>query len=234
MADFQNMEISITQKLKKVIIFVIQLGTAGIDPYIIMTENCTRYDGSVSYQLTGLFVENLKIATWEKEPDSSFHSPFLNIEIDFTLKFIFELDEGLSDLLTAIVPLTPINHCVVFIWRHNTLYTFECQVACSLSKSYSWKKRIFWQLSRCLSVWLTKGLVLLLTTAVCWCADIVPYRSVCNETHIYHSLSNCFHNAWAVFVGVSVPQQPTNSSRRVFFLCTSVFLSLLALFSKTS
>ena len=68
-----------------------------------------------------------------------------------------------------------------------------------------------------LSVWLTIGLVLLLTTAVFWCVGNGPYRSVCNETHTYQSLSHCFHNAWAVFVGVSVPQQPTTSSLRVFF-----------------
>ena len=60
--------------------------------------------------------------------------------------------------------------------------------------------------------------MLLLTAAVFWCAGNGPYRSVCNETHTYQSLSNCFHNAWAVFVAVSVPQQPTTSSLRVFFL----------------
>ena len=68
-----------------------------------------------------------------------------------------------------------------------------------------------------LSVWLTIGLVLLLTTAVFWCAGNGPYRSVYNETHTFQSQSYCFQNAWAVFVGVSVPQQPTNSSLRFFF-----------------
>jgi len=68
-----------------------------------------------------------------------------------------------------------------------------------------------------MTVWLTIGLVMLLTTAVFWCAGNGPYRSVCNETHTYRSLSNCFQNTWAVFVAVSVPQQPTNSNLRVFF-----------------
>ena len=67
------------------------------------------------------------------------------------------------------------------------------------------------------SVWMTIGFVLLLTTAVFSCASNGPYWSVCNESHTYQSLSNCFHNVWAVFVGVSVPQQPTASSLRVFF-----------------
>ena len=85
-----------------------------------------------------------------------------------------------------------------------------------------------------LSVWLTISLVQLLTTAVFWCASNGPYRSVCNETHAYQALSNCFHNVWAVFVEVSVPQQPTTSSLRVFSFCTSVFVSLSALYSKHS
>jgi hypothetical protein len=68
-----------------------------------------------------------------------------------------------------------------------------------------------------LSVCLTMGLVLLLTTAVFWCAGNVPYRYVCNETHTYQSLSHSFHSAWAVFMAVSVPQQPTTSTLRVLF-----------------
>ena len=59
--------------------------------------------------------------------------------------------------------------------------------------------------------------MLLLTTAVFWCAGNGPYRPLYNETHTYQSLSYSFQNAWAVLVGVGVPQQPTTSSLRVFF-----------------
>jgi hypothetical protein len=69
-----------------------------------------------------------------------------------------------------------------------------------------------------LSVWLTIGLVLLLTTALFWCAGNGPKRSVCNETNNFKSLSHCFYNVWAVYIGVSVPQQPTNPSLRVLFI----------------
>ena len=68
-----------------------------------------------------------------------------------------------------------------------------------------------------LSVWLTMGLMLLLTTAVFWCAGNGPYRSVCNETHTYQSQPHCFHNAWSCFVGVSLTQQTTNCSLIIFF-----------------
>jgi hypothetical protein len=79
-----------------------------------------------------------------------------------------------------------------------------------------------------LSVWLSIGLVMLLTTAVFWCASNGPYRFVCNETHTCQSLSNCFHNVWAVFVGVSVPQQPTTSFLQVFFLQYVRFLFVIS------
>ena len=59
--------------------------------------------------------------------------------------------------------------------------------------------------------------MLLLTTAVFWCDRNGPYRSVCDETHTYQSLSNCFHNVWAMFVGVSVPLQPRTTRFRAFF-----------------
>jgi len=84
-----------------------------------------------------------------------------------------------------------------------------------------------------LSVWLTIGLVLL-TTAVFWCARNGPYRYVCNETHTYQSMSSCFQNSWSFLVAVSVPQQPTTSSLRDFFFLYVCFISLLALYSKHS
>jgi len=74
-----------------------------------------------------------------------------------------------------------------------------------------------------LSVWLTIGLVLLLTTTVFWCAGNGPYRPLYNGTHTYQSLSYSFQNALSVLVGVGVPQQPTNSSLRFFFLVYDCF-----------
>jgi hypothetical protein len=69
-----------------------------------------------------------------------------------------------------------------------------------------------------LSVWLTMGLVFLLTTAVCWCVANGPYQSTFKELQTYKSVSHCFYNAWAVYMGVSVTQLPTTSKLRVFFI----------------
>jgi len=140
------------------------------------------------------------------------------------------LNEGLSDVLTGFIPLIPVVLITSFdATIHYEHISAEMFVPCP--KAFPGSEKL---LTFSLPVWLTIGLVLLLTTAVFWCAGNGFYRSVCNETHTYYSLSNSFHNAWAILMAVSVPQQPTNSNLRYFSFRTSVLVSLLALYSKHS
>jgi hypothetical protein len=127
---------------------------------------------------------------------------------------ITELDEGLSDVLTGVFPLVPVivtsSFDATIPYAHNNV---KMLIPCP--KAIPGTEKLMTMFS--LSIWFTMGLVLLLTTAVFWCASNVPYRSVYNETHTYQSLSNCFQSAWAVFMAVSIPQKPTTSNLRVFF-----------------
>jgi len=192
----------------------IKVGTIGIDPSVIMTENYTQNDGSTEYKLTGLTVEIVKFVCDKLNLTAVFLSPSLNVDLDWGLKKVGELDEGTSDVVTGTIPLIP---AVVTSSFEATipyiLLNVKMLVPCP--KAIPGTEKLLTTFST--SVWMTIGLVLLLTTAVFWCASNGPYRSVCNETHTYQSLSNCFHNVWAVLVGVSVPHQPTTSSLRVFF-----------------
>jgi hypothetical protein len=192
----------------------IKLGIFGIDPIVIMTENYTQTDGSIAYKLTGLSVQILKLICEKMNLTSLFLAPSLNLELSSYLKQIAELHDGKSDVLTGFIRLSPLvvtsSFEATIPYLHSIL---KMLVPCP--KAIPGTENLLTIFS--LSVWLAIGLVLLLTTAVFWCAFNGPYRSVCNKTHTYQSLSNCLHNVWAVFVGVSVPQQPTNSSLRVFF-----------------
>jgi len=78
-----------------------------------------------------------------------------------------------------------------------------------------------------LSVWLTMGLVLLLTTPVFWCAGNVQYRSMCNVTHISVTVP-LFPQCLAVFIGVAFPQQPTTSTLIVFFFLYVCFCFVIS------
>jgi hypothetical protein len=138
----------------------------------------------------------------------------LNMEVDWYVKEITELDEGLSDVLTGVLFLLPF--LVTSSFDATIPYTHEyVKMLVPCPNVIPGTENLMTTFS--LSVWNTIGLVLLLTTGVFWCAGNLPYRSVCNERHTYQSLSHSFHKAWAVLIGVSVPQQSTNCTLRVFF-----------------
>jgi len=191
-----------------------KVGTVGIDPFVIKPQNYTQHDGRIAYKLTGLSVEILQLVCNKMNLTTLFLASSLNLEMDSYVKEITELDEGFSDVLTGVVPLLPL--VVTSSFDATIPYINEnVKMLVPCPKAIPGTEKVMTTFS--LSVWLTMGLVLLLTAAVFWCAANVPYRSVCNVTHTYQSLSHCFHNAWAVFLGVAVPQQPTISTLRVFF-----------------
>jgi hypothetical protein len=192
----------------------IKVGTIGIDPCVIVTENYTKNDGSTAYKLTGLTVEVLKLVCEKMNLTAVFLPPSLNVNLDWGIKKIVELDESISDVVTGTIPLFPPVVTSSFDATIPYIY-LDIKMLVPCPKAIPGTEKVLTTFS--LSVWLTIVLVLLLTTAVFWCAGNGPYRSVCNETHTYQSLSNCFHNVWAVLLGVSVPQQPTSSRLRIFF-----------------
>ena len=203
----------------------IKVGTIGIEPLVIMTENYTQNNGSSVYKITGLSVDILKFVCEKMNLTTIFLEPSLKFDSISIGTEKADLDEGISDVLTGLVPMMPFfvtaNYDATISYKHGTL---KMLVPCP--KAIPGTQNLMTIFS--LSVWLTTGLVLLLITAVFWCAGNVPYRSVCNETHTYQSLSNCFHKAWAVFMGVSVPQQPTTSTLRVFFFLYVCFCFVIS------
>jgi hypothetical protein len=86
----------------------IKVGTVGFDPYVIMMENYPHYIGRIPYQLTGLSVEVVQLVCQKMNLTIIFLAPSLNMEVDSYVKEISALDEGLSDVLTGMVPLLSI------------------------------------------------------------------------------------------------------------------------------
>ena len=192
----------------------IKVGTIGIDPYVIMTENYTQNDGSTTYKLTGASVEILKLVCGKMNLTTVFNAPSLNLELGSMLKEGYDISHGVSDVITGITPLMEnLNRISYEITIPFIYVNVKMLVPCP--KAIPGTEKILQTFS--LSVWITTGFVFLLTTGLFWCAGNGPYRFACNEIHTYQSLSNCFHNALAVFVGVSVPQQPRTSTLRVLF-----------------
>ena len=85
-----------------------KLGTFGIDPILIMTENYTQNDGSTAYKLTGLSVEILKLICEKMNLTIVFLAPSLNFDVESIVKSFGEIDDGLSDALSGSIPLLPL------------------------------------------------------------------------------------------------------------------------------
>jgi hypothetical protein len=67
------------------------------------------------------------------------------------------------------------------------------------------------------SVWIALALVFILTAIVLWCTANYRYGPYL-ESYNFRHLSSCFHSAWAIFMGVSVPEMPRTSILRTLFL----------------
>ena len=180
-----------------------------------ITENSTENDYRIARKAKYLEVEIVQIVCEKMNLTTIFLPPSTDFTIDSYLKEFGDLKEGFSDVLTGFIPLTSSVAISYFDFTIPYEY-FGIKMFVPCPKAIPGPEKVLTTFS--LSVWMTIGLVLLLTTAVFWCARNGPNRSVCNETHIYQSLSSCFQNAWAVLLAVSVPQQPTTASLRVFFL----------------
>jgi hypothetical protein len=193
----------------------IKVATIGVDPQVILTENYTQNDGSTGYKVTGLSVDILVIVLQKMNLTTVFLPPEISTEADPYINVLSDLEDGLSDVATGAIPLVP----VVLTSSYDATIPYartEMKMLVPCPKPIPGTEKVLTTFS--LSVWLSIGLVILLSTTVFWCVGRSPYRSVLRETHTYRSLSHCFYNAWAVLMGVSVPQLPTTANLRVFFL----------------
>jgi hypothetical protein len=149
----------------------IKVGSIGVHTFVIMTKNSTQNNGSTAYKMTGLYVEILKFVCDQVKLTAVFLPPSPYLEQDSVAKQLDELKEGLSDVLTGIVPPHPVVETSSFDatipYSHMIV---KMLVPCP--KAFPAMEKLLTTFS--LSVWFTIGLVLLLTTAVFWCASNVP------------------------------------------------------------
>jgi hypothetical protein len=200
----------------------IRVGTIGPEPHVILTDNYIRNDGSIAYKLTGLSLEIFHLVCENMNLTTTFFPPSLSIEEDSYFRVMADLQVGISDVLTGSVPLIPLF--LASSYDPTITYTYvDLRMLIPCPKLIPGMEKIMTTFS--LSVWLTKGMVFLLTAVVFWFVANGPYQPVFKELRSY----KCYE-AWAVYMGVSVTQLPTTSKLRVFFfidVCVTVLLQVL-------
>ena len=192
----------------------IKVAVLGKDLGVNITENSTENDYRKARKAKHLAIDIVQLVCEKMNLTTIFLPPSVDLSPDTFVKEFGDLNEGLSDILTGFIPLIPI--VVTSSFDATIPYEHICiKMFLPCPKAIPGSEKILTTFS--LYVWLTIGLVMLLTTAVFWCASKSNYRSVRNEIHTFHSLCDCLYNAWAILLAVSVPQQPTTSTLRAFF-----------------
>jgi hypothetical protein len=101
----------------------IKVGTAGFEPYVIKTENYIQKDGSSEFKITGLSVEVLKLVCEKMNLTTDFLSLSQNMSIYNFENGFGDLEDGLSDVLTGIIPLAPF--VVTSTFDHTIAYLYD-------------------------------------------------------------------------------------------------------------
>jgi hypothetical protein len=209
----------------------IKVGTAGIEPCVIPTENYKQNDGSTASKVTGFSVEILKLVCEKMNLTTIFLPPSLNMELDSFVKETAELEEDLSDVLTGTLPLIPL--LVTSSFDATIPYThINIKMLVPCPKAIPGTEKILTTFS--LSVWLTMGLALLLTLLCSGVPLMVPTGlCVMKHTHISHCPTV------STMLGLCLWECLFHSSPQILAsefssFCTSVSVSLSALYSKHS
>jgi hypothetical protein len=200
----------------------IRVACYGIPPYIILTGNSTDSDGNVVYNLSGLATENLLLAVNGMNVTVVFLKPILRLSFEDSLRVLGNLADGMSDIVVGSFPLLPahltstLQPSIPF-----DFFTAKWLVPCPKPVARMEKIMNTYQLP----VWLTMITVFFLTVILWW--GLANWRqSSMKYSRIYHTLSFCFYNAWAVATGVCATNIPHTWKFRIIFSLTYVIVSL--------
>jgi hypothetical protein len=192
----------------------IRVASYGIPPYIILTGNSTDSDGNVVYNLGGLAVQNLLLAVDKMNVTVVFLRPSLKLAIEEALYEIGNLIERKCDIVIGTMPLLPVY---LSKWSQPTIpYKYDALkwfVPCPQPVARMEKVIHTYQLS----VWLTMATVFLLTSTLWWVLTNWLHSSL-KDSRKSQTLSYCFYDAWAVFLGVSATNTPKSWKFRLLFL----------------
>jgi hypothetical protein len=192
----------------------IRVASLGLPPYIILTGNSTDSDGNVVYKLGGLAVHNLLLAVGKMNVTVVFLKPSLGMETKDGAQEAGNLEARRSDILIGTLPLLPMY---LSSWFQPTIpYEFNAVkwfVPCPQPVARMEKVMHTYHLT----VWLAMATVFLLTAILWWGLANWQHSSL-TDSRTSQTLSYCFYDAWAVFMGVSATNTPSTWNLRLLFL----------------
>ncbi|KAJ9575195.1 hypothetical protein L9F63_025852 [Diploptera punctata] len=179
----------------------------GPEPYVIK-ENFTLRDGEDSFVLRGIGLEMVVLFGKEKNFTLVFLEPSAVMQINEIKLKALTLVTHNSDILGGLLPrIYPLTHSVDM--PDPVLFDYlKLIVPCP--RPIAKIKRVMTLFS--LSTWLSIGIVFILVSVLFWALkNMLAFTK-------FSVLGQSFSDAWAVLLGISVPQMPVSLEIRYLFI----------------
>jgi hypothetical protein len=199
----------------------VRVSTMGFPPFVVLTDNGMQEDGSIVYNVRGLFVEIFLVSMVRMNISVVFLPPELDASMTAFIKAVSDQVEGLSDIVIGFVPQLPSTMLPGFVHTipiSGSIFSLFLPCPSRIQRM----SRLFSIFT--LPVWLTLALTFMLVSAIFWCLENKSLRSKSREPRIATSISLPVYNAWAILMGVSVPKMPNTWTHRnvfLFYVCFS-------------
>jgi hypothetical protein len=205
----------------------IKISTSHVIPYVINTANITAADGNTKYLYRGIEIQYLLLIGQALNLTLVFLPPLDGDLVTVRLNNLLSLRDRSSDVAIGHMPMHP--YLMEFADATRTYIQTSLRWYIPCARPVPRMERILSVFSP--SIWLITITVLILTAFLFWIAGNSRLFYSIKEFSCYKTLSYCFYNVWAVFMGVSVTAMPrSHSLRMLFFAFVCYCLAMSTLF----
>ncbi|KAJ9573922.1 hypothetical protein L9F63_008695 [Diploptera punctata] len=190
---------------------VLNIGAFGPEPYVIK-EDYTTVEGENKFVLGGVAMEFTKLFVKQMNFTPNYHEPLLNLKIDSVFELGMKLISRDIDLISGTVPHLRELH--VYGDASVPMISDTVQYVVPCPKPMRKTERIIALFS--LSTWTCMGFVFIFVSFLLWSLSNYPTRTIGFTG--FNLLAQCFSAAWAVLLGISVPQMPLSLGTRPLFI----------------
>ncbi|KAJ9580360.1 hypothetical protein L9F63_003995 [Diploptera punctata] len=209
--SFEHVDFFPSKLPKRFMGCVLNIGGFGPEPYVIK-QSYTTDDGENTFVLQGLGLELINLFSEVMNMTPRYHEPFAKIEPQTAVELLGSLMSGETDIVGGCFPrIYPIT-TFVDVSFPMLFDTLKYVVPCPKSKIKT--EKIIYLFS--LSTWTSIGLVFTLVSVLFWMLS--NYSSQKSDVSGFKLLAQCFSAAWAVLLGISVPQMPLSPGTRNLFI----------------
>ncbi|KAJ9595012.1 hypothetical protein L9F63_013678 [Diploptera punctata] len=205
--------------------YKLRMISLGMDPYIIIT-NSTDENGTTVYDDNGLGSNTFKLFAEKYNITIAFLEPIETFDL---MSIAASLQGSITNELDYAVGVIPIHPQLGSFLDLSVAYTFEhlrMQIPCP--KQIPRIERIVSIFS--VVTWIMLMVIYLLGSLTLWFVSNVHIHNHRMESISSRNIMQCFYNAWAIFLGVSVTEIPRTCNVRllfIFYVCYCYAMSMV-------